>query len=347
MRGWKAGEWHHLAFTYSASGNFMRFYVDGVLTADTNEGHYWPPPRHGTAVCHRRTISGQAAALLAGRGAPLRARGRRRGNRRPRPADGAAQGQRGLAAATDRCAAGDSADVSSSRPPPAPKPARLARARRWSIPAFPITNPQPPSTLLAPGATALDALPCDPSRSHRPAPMPSGTPLPYAQMTPFDQGAGTHDPPDDSRRAGPRSRTSSTTCTCAAPRTRTMCCPCTTAAVPTSIPPSRAPATCGAGGSSRRPRAWPTWRALTCGWGRTPRPTRCRQLRRLNPHILVLTSINAVENDGLPRRIYYLKDVNGNKIEVWPGSYRLNLTKPYVAEYQARYAYQTHAGRAA
>ncbi|MBI5566880.1 MAG: carbohydrate binding domain-containing protein, partial [Chloroflexi bacterium] len=71
-------------------------------------------------------------------------------------------------------------------------------------------------------------------------------------------------------------------------------------------------------------------------------PTRAEviELRRLNPNVLVLTSINAVENDGLPDD-YYLKDVNGHTIEVWPGSYRLNLTKNYVAEYQAHYAYQT------
>ena len=43
MRAWKAGEWHHLAFTFSASGNRMRFYVDGVLTGDTNERRCRPP----------------------------------------------------------------------------------------------------------------------------------------------------------------------------------------------------------------------------------------------------------------------------------------------------------------
>ncbi len=64
------------------------------------------------------------------------------------------------------------------------------------------------------------------------------------------------------------------------------------------------------------------------------------QLRQLNPHIRILTSINAVEHPGLPDD-YYLRDVNGNRIEVWPGSYRLNLTKPYVAEHQADVAYQT------
>ena len=64
------------------------------------------------------------------------------------------------------------------------------------------------------------------------------------------------------------------------------------------------------------------------------------QLRQLNPNIRVLTSINAVENGGLPDD-YYLHDTKGNKIEVWPGTYRLNLTKNYVAEYQAQYAYQS------
>jgi len=47
-----------------------------------------------------------------------------------------------------------------------------------------------------------------------------------------------------------------------------------------------------------------------------------------------------VENSGLPED-YYLHDTTGSRIEVWPGTYRLNLTKPYVAEYQARFAYQT------
>jgi hypothetical protein len=68
-------------------------------------------------------------------------------------------------------------------------------------------------------------------------------------------------------------------------------------------------------------------------------PEQIRQLRLLNPNIRILTSINAIENMNLPDD-YYLKDIHGNRVEVWPGSYRLNMTKPYVAEYQARYAYQ-------
>ena len=74
--------------------------------------------------------------------------------------------------------------------------------------------------------------------------------------------------------------------------------------------------------------------------GATPNSNQVATLRQLNPHIRGLTSINAVENSGLPDD-YYMKDVHGNKIEVWPGSYRLNLTKSYVAEYQANFAYQS------
>ena len=37
------GQWHHLACTWSKQGNFMRFYLDGQLRADTNERRYVPP----------------------------------------------------------------------------------------------------------------------------------------------------------------------------------------------------------------------------------------------------------------------------------------------------------------
>jgi hypothetical protein len=76
--------------------------------------------------------------------------------------------------------------------------------------------------------------------------------------------------------------------------------------------------------------------------GADPKAAELMQLRKLNPNVLVLTSINTVERtdaDVTPDD-YWLKDVNGRRIEVWPGAYRLNLTRPEVAEFQARYAYQ-------
>ncbi len=64
---------------------------------------------------------------------------------------------------------------------------------------------------------------------------------------------------------------------------------------------------------------------------------RIRELRRLNPQVLVLTSMNAVEAPNLPPDAY-LKDIHGHRVEVWPNMFRLNLTKPEVAETQARFA---------
>jgi len=65
------------------------------------------------------------------------------------------------------------------------------------------------------------------------------------------------------------------------------------------------------------------------------------ELRSRNADIRVLTTINAIVHYGLDGDEYYLKDVDGNKIEIWPGVYLLNITKEKVAEYQADYAYQT------
>ena len=78
--------------------------------------------------------------------------------------------------------------------------------------------------------------------------------------------------------------------------------------------------------------------------GAEPPPDEIRTLRGLNPDVLVLGSINTVErsewDEGEVPDDYWLKDVHGNRIEVWPGAWRLNLTRPEVAEFQARYAYQ-------
>ena len=65
------------------------------------------------------------------------------------------------------------------------------------------------------------------------------------------------------------------------------------------------------------------------------------QLRGLNADVLILSSINTVERNGEPEvpESAYLHDTKGNRIEVWPGAWRLNLTRPEVATMQARFAY--------
>ena len=78
--------------------------------------------------------------------------------------------------------------------------------------------------------------------------------------------------------------------------------------------------------------------------GASPTEAQVKQLRALNPDVMILDSINTVEhNDGEKLNIpdnYWLKDTAGKRIEVWPGAYRLNITKPEVAAFQAQFAYQ-------
>lgn len=68
-----------------------------------------------------------------------------------------------------------------------------------------------------------------------------------------------------------------------------------------------------------------------------------KPLRDANTDVIIMDSVSTVEqtdtNGVLVPDDYWLRDTNGNRIEVWDGTYRLNLTKPEVARFQARYAY--------
>ncbi len=340
MGSWKAGEWHHLAFTYSAAENRMRFYVDGVLTADTNEGHYWPPTADGAEFAIGGSpwwgntaeywidsvrISGRAASAQE-----IAARAERSAAPRPNevwlPSAVLVPGDTVVYEFTPFTANGEQGIPCASAP--------------VTYPGIPIFDPKPPSTLLPPGSTSftLTVQSLTPTRCA----YSVNADLPYAQMTPFGEPSDT--------------LTHTTTVTGLNPDPNTLndvnvrC-----AGHPDyrlrlryrSLSPSNPsfPRTGNLWG-------WWEWRYdndrpledmarvdLWLGVGATA--DEIRQLRLLNPNIRLLTSINAVENNDIPSPDYYLKDVNGNPIEVWPGSYRLNLTRPEVAEYQARYAYQT------
>jgi hypothetical protein len=104
----------------------------------------------------------------------------------------------------------------------------------------------------------------------------------------------------------------------------------------------------------RKGNLWGSWQVVEQGLPHAARidlyngagftPQEIQTLRTLNPNILITRSINSVERDtssqaGVPDA-YWLHDTTGKKIEVWPGAWRLNLTKPEVAAMQAQYAYQ-------
>lgn len=216
--------------------------------------------------------------------------------------------------------------------------------------AHPLSNPRPASNILPPGTSSIDltvssAIPT----SCRYA---VGADRPYAQMTPFAFGAGTttHNTPV-SIDPDPK----------VVNEVFVRC-----AAVPDSVLHLmyRARADVDPG----YPRIGNLWGWSEWKWeaGRTPAEmakvdlwlgvelpdisalddyrSDFEELRELNPDILILTSMNAVEpsTDQIPES-YYLHDVNGDRIEVWPGSYRLNLTRAEVADFQAQWAYQKMA----
>jgi hypothetical protein len=336
MRSWRAGQWHHLAFTYSAAANFMRFYVDGVEAAANNEGHYWPPAGDGAAFAIGGDLSpsGNAAhywideCRFSGRVAEadeIAARFRRETPSEPNE----------VWLPASQVAPGDSLVFEFTPATPAASGAPCQSALLPFV-GIPIVSAQPPSTLLAAGATSLDL-------SVRTAIATScayavGQPLPFAQMTPFASGAGSAQHQVHVAGLSPDPQiVNDVFVRCASH--------------PDYVMRLRYRALSGVNPPfPRTGNLWGWWQWRSKGlpymarvdlWlGAEPPADEIRELRRLNPHLRLLTSINAVENSGLPAD-YYLRDVNGQRIEVWPGSFRLNLTKPYVAEYQARFAYET------
>lgn len=333
MRYWPAGQWHHIAYTYSQSQNFMRFYLDGVLMADTNESHYWPPAAGGIkfyigtdrwsssayyTIDHVRILDHATThaeiAALAGRTAPAK------------PFE--------IKLDSTVLNSGDSVmfEFTPSNGSQTGTPCQ-STAMIWST--IPLKDPHPVSTLLPPNTvdhpfsvTSIAPTQCRYSVAAN---------LPYAQMTPFDAGAGTTSHQTMLRGLNSDPNTvNEVYVRCASDpdyvlHLRYRC----LSAVNPSFP--------------RKGNLWGSGAFLQKGldycakidlWlGAAFSAEQIRQLRQKNADILVLTSINAVENGGLDDS-YYLKDIYGNKVQTWPGSYRLNLTKPHVAEYQAQYAYE-------
>ena len=335
MSDWKNGQWHHLAFTYSTAQSVMRFYVDGALAAQNNEGHYWAPNGNGTVFSVGGDLYNNDAAFYlidelrissrATDAAEIAARARRTGAPQPNevwlPATNVPTGSQLVFEFTPATASQTGSVCQSS-------------TLVWS--GIPITNVQPPSTLLPPGSTNLELL-AETAETTSCA-YAVGLPLDFLQMTPFASGAGSRQHQTVVAGLDPSPNVlNDIYVRCAAHpdyllhlQYRAL-----------SDPHPPYPRKGNLWGWSQWIDKGLSYMSKVDLWlGASPRPDQIVTLRQLNPHLRLLTSINAVENTGLPDD-YYLKDIHGNRIEVWPGAYRLNLTKPYVADYQARFAYQT------
>ena len=223
------------------------------------------------------------------------------------------------------------------------KSPRATRVRRAFVPinfkerftAGALSDPQPPSTILPAGATTVELT----LHASRPSVCRYrvGQDVPLDQMTTFDTREPSSAPRTVIRGLDPDpGKVNDVYIRCDA----------TPEAVLhlqyRSLPAAKP-------GYPRTANLWGSWNFVPKGmayasridlWlGATFRADQIRELRRRNPNCFILDSINTVENNDVPDE-YFLRDTTGKKIEVWPGAYRLNLTRPEVADYQARYAYQ-------
>ncbi len=220
---------------------------------------------------------------------------------------------------------------------------RTAPNRRVFVPldfpqmftAGPLSDPQPPSTLLPAGATTVELT------LHASVPTSCrysvGRSRPLDQMIAFDDPQPSTSPKTIIQGLNPDPAIVNDVyirCTAAAEAVLHLQYRCLPAAKP---------------GFPRVANLWGSGRFIPKGMAYASRidlwlgarftTEQIRELRRLNPNCFILTSINTVENNDVPDECF-LRDTTGRKIEVWPGAYRLNLTRPEVAQYQARYAYQ-------
>ena len=154
-RFWNAGEWHHVAGTWSDTDGSIRFFLDGQLMADTSDGPYVVPAGDGHPGHHRPPTSGELlrptgwtrSASSTGRSPATRC-GRGRGGP---PLQ--CRWRSGWSPTT--CPSG--ADiVFELAPSDGTTTGSPCTSDGWSWNGIPVTDPQPPSTLLPEGSTTVD-----------------------------------------------------------------------------------------------------------------------------------------------------------------------------------------------
>ena len=185
--------------------------------------------------------------------------------------------------------------------------------------AGPLSNPQPPSTLLPAGATAVELT------VHADKPTlcrySVGRAQPLEQMIPFDARKPSSSPKTTIRGLDPNpSKVNDVYVRCAAAPEAVL------HLQYRSLPAAKP-------GFPRTANLWGSWRFIPKGMEYASRfdlwlgahfnADQIRQLRRLNPNCFILTSINTVENNDVPDE-YFLRDTTGKRSKFGPA--RTGLT---------------------
>jgi uncharacterized protein (TIGR03437 family) len=324
MTAWKAGEWHHVAATFSASANHIRFYLDGVKIADNNEGHYYAPSNAGGSILLGSTVftidelrisnvalPDSAIAFDAERTAPFA------DNEVVISLAGISPGQ--LNYSVNGCG-----------------------SATYNFTGAPVSKFGPPSGLLPAGSTSVtltfqtnQATTCRYS---------TGSASDYSAMQALDTGppSAAHQGVVNGLSADPRV-TNRVYIRCASNTDYLQSATYRTVAAPGSTYPRIGNIWIGGYVFNSAPdQAQKTQLVLGAN---ALSPANIAQLRSTNLNFLNIPSVNVVDNggEGSPPDSYFLKDVHGNKIADWctaPPRYVLNVTRPEVPQFLAQLAYQ-------
>ncbi len=324
-RAWKAGQWHHVAVTFSSSAKFLRIYIDGALAGDTNEKRYLPP----SAAADRFQLGAELYLIdeLRISSTPTSPEQIRANAIRTTQL---ANGEVWLP--LSQVAEGDQLVFDAGGCATAP----------FTYQGSPVRNPQPPSTLLPSGSSSV-ALTVE-SAAPTSCRYSVNALLELSAMTPFAVGAGTSSHfTDVTGLASDTTRVNDVYVRCAlAPdyvlklQYRSL------PTVKQSFP--RISILWGLDLLDPANKDYTSRISLAVPGSGGFSPAQLRTLRALNPNLLMLATLQPIEyipNQTPIPEDYYLHDTQGKRIQLWPGMYRLNMTKPEVAEFRAREAYQS------
>jgi uncharacterized protein (TIGR03437 family) len=329
MASLKAGAWHHVAFTYSKTGQRLRFYLDGSLISE-NDATFSLPASGGTSFTVDSDSDGNASAFLVD---DLRISS---------DEETAAQIQYDARRSTpfaDHEVLLPLAGVSSGQ---LNYSVTGCGAASYSWTGIPITNLNPPSNLLPPGATSvtLSFNTLQPSSCA----YSVGSLMPFSSMQAISAGQKT------TSHQGTIVGISSSPLV-----VNTVYLQCDSN--PGFVESLQYRAVGSPSGPF--PRIGSIWQGeyilntkpdqaakIQVYFGPDGMTaSQATALRAQNPNVLILPGVNAQETtDGSPAVAadYFLRDVNGSPIEDWPGDFLLNLTKPEVATFLAQFAFQQY-----
>ena len=327
---WRAGDWHHLALTYSTTQGRLRLYADGVLAGEDDTTIQLSATASNFTV--NSDAFGHASAFILDE--------LLLSNTEKTAAQIQYDATRGNPFANNEVMlslSGLSAGQLSYQITPAGSAAPCSAAT-LTYSGIPITNLNPPSNLLAPEATSVNLSFNTPQATA--CAYSVGTLSDYGSMKPFATGQGTtsHQGPVTGLSSNPQVLNHVyIRCSSNPDYVQTL----EYRSVAALNPPFPRIGSIWWGGylyATKPNLAAKTALFLSPGFT----ANQVNSLRAVNPNILVLPGLGSTYTPPLSVAVtpdsYLLKDIHGNPIEIWPSippTYLLNMTKPEVAEWAA------------